>query len=157
MRFVIVTGMSGAGKSTALKFLEDSGYYCADNLPVPLIAKFVELLMTKDASGWPMKGVPLEALNARFVEEGFSLFKQTLRTSYWRTPDGLVLEATRCACALGCEHCEATRGDSFTGGTHYHPCFLSDKTIPMADRPLEDVLSEGEDYLRQFINAQNVA
>jgi UPF0042 nucleotide-binding protein len=44
MRFVIVTGMSGAGKSTALNFLEDSGYYCADNLPVPLISKFVELL-----------------------------------------------------------------------------------------------------------------
>ncbi len=48
MRFVIVTGMSGAGKSTALKFLEDSGYYCADNLPVPLIVKFVELLMLPD-------------------------------------------------------------------------------------------------------------
>ncbi|MCR4807540.1 MAG: RNase adapter RapZ [Lachnospiraceae bacterium] len=44
MRFVIVTGMSGAGKSTALRFLEDSGYYCADNLPVPLISKFVELM-----------------------------------------------------------------------------------------------------------------
>ena len=48
MRFVIVTGMSGAGKSTALNFLEDSGYYCADNLPVPLISKFVELLMLPD-------------------------------------------------------------------------------------------------------------
>jgi len=44
MRFVIVTGMSGAGKSTALDFLEDSGYYCADNLPVPLIGKFAELV-----------------------------------------------------------------------------------------------------------------
>ncbi len=119
--------------------------------------KFVELLMTKDAADWPMKGIPLEALNARFAEEGFSLFKQTLRTSYWRTSDGLVLEATRCACALGCEHCEETRGDSFTGGTHYHPCFLSGKTIPMADRSLEDVLAEGEAYLRQFINARKVA
>ena len=48
MRFVIVTGMSGAGKSTALKFLEDFGYYCADNLPVPLISKFAELLMLPD-------------------------------------------------------------------------------------------------------------
>ncbi|NLG05505.1 MAG: RNase adapter RapZ [Clostridia bacterium] len=44
MRFVIVTGMSGAGKSTALKMLEDAGYYCVDNLPVPLIGKFVELV-----------------------------------------------------------------------------------------------------------------
>ena len=44
MRFGIVTGMSGAGKSTALKMLEDMGYFCADNLPVPLIPKFAELL-----------------------------------------------------------------------------------------------------------------
>lgn len=43
MRFVIVTGMSGAGKSTALKILEDQGYFCADNLPIPLIEKFAEL------------------------------------------------------------------------------------------------------------------
>lgn len=43
MRFVIVTGMSGAGKSTALKMLEDAGYFCVDNLPVPLMDKFMEL------------------------------------------------------------------------------------------------------------------
>lgn len=44
MRFVIVTGMSGAGKSNALKILEDLGYYCVDNLPIPLIVNFAELL-----------------------------------------------------------------------------------------------------------------
>ena len=44
MRFVIVTGMSGAGKSTALNRLEDMGYFCVDNLPVPLIPKMAELL-----------------------------------------------------------------------------------------------------------------
>lgn len=42
MRFLIVTGMSGAGKSTALKMLEDAGYYCVDNLPLPLIPKLAE-------------------------------------------------------------------------------------------------------------------
>lgn len=45
MRFVIVTGMSGGGKRTALKMLEDVGFYCVDNLPVPLIEKFVELII----------------------------------------------------------------------------------------------------------------
>ncbi|MBO5081910.1 MAG: RNase adapter RapZ [Lachnospiraceae bacterium] len=45
MRFVIVTGMSGAGKLTAQKMMEDMGYYCVDNLPVPLIPKFVELIL----------------------------------------------------------------------------------------------------------------
>ncbi len=44
MRFVIVTGMSGGGKSTAHKMLEDAGFYCVDNLPISLIEKFVELI-----------------------------------------------------------------------------------------------------------------
>ncbi len=45
MRIVIVTGISGAGKSTALKMLEDAGYFCVDNLPVPLLPKFMEMLI----------------------------------------------------------------------------------------------------------------
>lgn len=45
MRIVIVTGISGAGKSTALKMLEDVGYFCVDNLPVPLLPKFMEMLI----------------------------------------------------------------------------------------------------------------
>lgn len=44
MRLVIVTGMSGAGKTAALKMLEDIGFYCVDNLPIPLVGKFAELV-----------------------------------------------------------------------------------------------------------------
>ena len=44
MRFVIVTGMSGGGKATAINMLEDAGFYCVDNLPVSLIEKFTELI-----------------------------------------------------------------------------------------------------------------
>lgn len=44
MRFVVVTGMSGGGKSTVLKMLEDTGFYCVDNLPISLVEKFVELI-----------------------------------------------------------------------------------------------------------------
>jgi UPF0042 nucleotide-binding protein len=43
MNFIIVTGMSGAGKSTTLKFLEDLGFFCVDNMPPALIPKFVEI------------------------------------------------------------------------------------------------------------------
>ena len=43
MRFVIITGMSGAGKSSALKMLEDNNFFCVDNLPIELIIKFAEL------------------------------------------------------------------------------------------------------------------
>ncbi|SCY68298.1 MULTISPECIES: RNase adapter RapZ [unclassified Butyrivibrio] len=44
MRFVIVTGMSGGGKATAIHMLEDAGFYCVDNLPVSLIEKFADLI-----------------------------------------------------------------------------------------------------------------
>ena len=47
MRFVIVTGMSGAGKITALKIFEDNGYYCVDNLPIDLIENFADLLFAQ--------------------------------------------------------------------------------------------------------------
>lgn len=43
--FVIITGLSGAGKSNAIKVFEDLGYFCVDNLPAPLIPKFVELCL----------------------------------------------------------------------------------------------------------------
>ena len=43
MKFVILTGMSGAGKSTAIKMMEDMGFYCVDNIPIALLEKFVEL------------------------------------------------------------------------------------------------------------------
>ena len=44
MKLVIVTGMSGAGKTIALKMLEDLGFYCVDNLPISLADKFVQLV-----------------------------------------------------------------------------------------------------------------
>lgn len=44
LRILILTGISGAGKTTALRALEDIGYYCVDNLPLPLIGQFVSLI-----------------------------------------------------------------------------------------------------------------
>ena len=43
MKFIIITGLSGSGKSEAMKALEDMGFYCVDNLPPTLIPKFAEL------------------------------------------------------------------------------------------------------------------
>ena len=47
MDFIILTGLSGSGKSTALAVLEDSGFYCVDNMPVALLPKFLELSAIK--------------------------------------------------------------------------------------------------------------
>lgn len=51
MKLVIVTGMSGAGKTTALKILEDCGFYCVDNLPILLMEKFAELSLRNRSDG----------------------------------------------------------------------------------------------------------
>ena len=45
MQFVIVSGLSGAGKSTAASFLEDLGFYCVDNMPADLIPQFAQLCL----------------------------------------------------------------------------------------------------------------
>ena len=50
MKLVIVTGMSGAGKTIALKMLEDMGFYCVDNLPILLVEPFAELAMQKPSA-----------------------------------------------------------------------------------------------------------
>ena len=44
MEFLIISGMSGAGKSQAADILEDMDYYCVDNLPLALLGRFAELL-----------------------------------------------------------------------------------------------------------------
>jgi UPF0042 nucleotide-binding protein len=47
-RMVVVTGMSGSGRSAALKAFEDIGYYCVDNLPLPLLPAFLEFAGRSD-------------------------------------------------------------------------------------------------------------
>jgi UPF0042 nucleotide-binding protein len=58
MRIIVITGMSGSGKSTAVRALEDEGFYCIDNLPIRLFKSFVELI---GKSGEAFKGVVLVA------------------------------------------------------------------------------------------------
>jgi RNase adapter protein RapZ len=67
VKLVIVTGVSGAGKSTALRALEDLDYYCADNLPLPLLPKFVELLSTRGETERAALGV--DARSGEFLAE----------------------------------------------------------------------------------------
>lgn len=57
MRFVIVTGMSGAGKTAALKMLEDARYFCVDNLPIPLVEKFAALMAENEETSLAAVGI----------------------------------------------------------------------------------------------------
>jgi UPF0042 nucleotide-binding protein len=83
MRIIIVTGVSGAGKSTALRALEDAGYFCVDNLPLPLMNRFVELL--SDAGETEQAAVGVDAREGEFLSSSREVF-QALRK------EGHVLE-----------------------------------------------------------------
>ncbi|TCT14225.1 UPF0042 nucleotide-binding protein [Natranaerovirga pectinivora] len=75
MRFVIVTGMSGAGKSTALKMLEDVGFFCVDNLPTLLIKKFAELCF-KANSGIDKVALGIDIRSGKDFNELFEDLKE---------------------------------------------------------------------------------
>ena len=74
MKFVIVTGMSGAGKTTALKMLEDMGYFCVDNLPIALLPKFAELAHAP-GSDISQVAVGVDIRNGRSLDEMASVLE----------------------------------------------------------------------------------
>lgn len=84
MRFVVVTGMSGGGKRTVLKMLEDTGFYCVDNLPVSLIEKFMELIAMPNSE---ISKVAL-GLDVRSDQS----FEEATRTLYQLREKGHVFE-----------------------------------------------------------------
>ncbi|MBL8481569.1 MAG: RNase adapter RapZ [Rhodocyclaceae bacterium] len=65
MELSIISGLSGSGKSIALNVLEDSGYYCVDNLPAPLLPQLVEYLL---AAGHRRAGVAVDMRSAESIE-----------------------------------------------------------------------------------------
>ncbi len=75
---VVITGLSGAGKTSALRVFEDLGFFCIDNLPPALIGKFIELCL---ASGTDIKGVALVIdIRGRELFSGFSEAITELKT-----------------------------------------------------------------------------
>lgn len=89
-RFLIITGLSGSGKTVVSRFLEDLGYYCVDNLPAKLIPSFVDL--------WQRKEVEIEkvALVVDIREKGFTTeFPEVLRAIRAKVSPRLIfLEAS---------------------------------------------------------------
>jgi RNase adapter protein RapZ len=94
MRVLVVTGISGAGKSTALRALEDLGYYCVDNLPLPLLGQFVSLL---ERSGYKLAALGIDAREGEFLA-GFGGAMNELRCAgrelevlFFDAPDEVLL------------------------------------------------------------------
>jgi UPF0042 nucleotide-binding protein len=80
VRIVVVTGLSGAGKSTALKALEDLDYYCVDNLPTPLLGKFVELVAAQRETFKAALGV--DARGGEFLASAGATFAEVRRQGH---------------------------------------------------------------------------
>ena len=76
---IIVSGLSGSGKSTALATLEDLGYYCVDNLPIALLPAFGEQLLDSGASSYQQAAVGIDARNMSGLE-GFAALLDNLRS-----------------------------------------------------------------------------
>ncbi len=69
MRFVIVTGVSGAGKSTALKMLEDAEYFCVDNLPIALMEIFASMMADISAEEIRNVGLGVDVRSGQALDE----------------------------------------------------------------------------------------
>ena len=90
-QIVIITGMSGAGKTVAIQSFEDLGFFCVDNLPPTLLPKFLELMKE---SGNKMNKVALvmDLRGREFFDHLFKALDDLLESS-WVTPQILFLEA----------------------------------------------------------------
>ncbi|MBQ9120727.1 MAG: RNase adapter RapZ [Lachnospiraceae bacterium] len=91
MRFVIVTGMSGAGKSSVLKMLEDAGYFCVDNLPIPLIPTFAGLTV-KGSQNISKIALGIDIRSGQSLEEAGAVLDQLRAEGY--TYEILFLECS---------------------------------------------------------------
>jgi len=80
VKFLIVTGVSGAGKTTVLKFLEDINYFCADNLPPALLLKFAELF--KQGSEIEKVALGIDIRGERLFEDFFNGLDQLKENGY---------------------------------------------------------------------------
>ena len=86
MRLVIISGVSGSGKSVALHFLEDLGFYCIDNIPVALLRSFVQEIAARDDPAFANVGIGLDARSRRSDIAEVPALVQKLRT------DGIACE-----------------------------------------------------------------
>jgi RNase adapter protein RapZ len=92
-RFVIVTGLSGSGKTHAIRALEDLGYFCVDNLPSQLIPTFAELA-NRDDAGLERVAIVVDVREGGFLKQFPKVYRK-LKTMPGVEPRLIFLEASR--------------------------------------------------------------
>lgn len=91
IQMVIITGMSGAGKTVAVQSFEDLGYFCVDNLPPTLLPKFLEL--AKESGGKMNKVALVMDLRGREFFESLLQAIEDISEKVWVTPQIVFLDA----------------------------------------------------------------
>jgi len=91
MQVVIITGMSGSGKSTALRALEDIGFFCVDNLPVILLPKFIQI-QSRASKKISQVAIVMDLREESFLEQYDEIFKNLKEKGY--TIDIIFLDST---------------------------------------------------------------
>jgi len=81
VRIVVITGMAGAGKSTAFRALEDLGFFCIDNLPAVLLPKMTELA-SHAGTGMPNLAVVIDARDANFLSQAPGMIDEARRAGH---------------------------------------------------------------------------
>ena len=128
-RFLVVTGMSGAGKSHAIRALEDLGYYCIDNLPTPLIPVMADLSRNEEADSQKI-AVVADIRERSFISE-FPPMWRRLKASSALNPTLVFLEAS-----------DASLLRRYSETRRPHPL--------APDRPLADALAQERQILRKI-------
>ncbi|MSP26985.1 MAG: RNase adapter RapZ [Methylococcales bacterium] len=129
MKLLIISALSGAGKSTALDTLEDCGYYCIDNLPVTLLEDFIDHVMLADKKTYQKTAIGIDARNKN---ESLSNFSDLLE----------LIHSKGISCDIIFLHAaEATLLKRYSETRRKHP--LTDANIPLKDAlNIEKVLLE---------------
>lgn len=130
MKLLIISGLSGSGKSIALDTLEDCGYYCIDNLPVTLLEGFVTHVMLVDKTTYAKTAIGIDARNQSKSLAQFSKNLQLIR-SKGISCDIVFMQAE-----------EATLLKRYSETRRRHP--LSDGSIPLTEalRIEKDMLTQ---------------
>jgi UPF0042 nucleotide-binding protein len=140
VRIVVITGMSGGGKSTVVRALEDSGYFCIDNLPVPLLGKLLEL--ARHAGDMHRIAVVVDAREGRFLGDSPRTVEELRRQGL--PVEVLFLDATDDALIR-----------RFSETRRRHP-LAHDGTVPQGIAAERGILREIRDLADEVVDTSNL-
>lgn len=142
LKIIIISGLSGSGKSYAIKSLEDMGYFCVDNLPTALVPKFVELCAQSD------KGISRAALGIDIRERDF--FGNFMKLHEEMKASGYDIEV------LFLEASDEALTRRFSESRRPHP-LAKDKPLPEAIRLERELMDEIRQKADRIIDTSNLS